>query len=149
MLALARPETTWVLLDGNQRRTAFLSHAVTLLGLADHVTVICQRAEEAGRSALRGTVDVVVARSFAAPAAAAECSAPLLRPGGSFVVAEPPGAPCRWPDEGLDLLGLEAAGVLVEPVALRRFRQVRPCPDRYPRRTGIPTKRPLFRSDAN
>lgn len=148
VLAIARPRGSWVLLDGNQRRTAFLTDTVIDLGLADRITVLCQRAEDAGRSALRGTVDVIVARGFAAPAPTAECASPLLRTGGSLIVAEPPGAPSRWPAEGLGRLGLEADGALVQPVALRRFRQLRPCADRYPRRTGIPAKRPLFRSDA-
>ena len=36
-------------------------------------------------------------------------------------------------------------GRITVPVALQRLRQVAPCPDRFPRRVGIPVKRPLFR----
>ena len=34
---------------------------------------------------------------------------------------------------------VESAGASYQVV-----RQASPCPDRFPRRTGIPTKRPLF-----
>lgn len=104
------------------------------------------RAEVAGRDpARRAGADLVVARAFGPPAVVAECAAPLLRPGGALVVAEPPGgAPERWSVEGLALLGLAEVDRTSEPVALVRLAQVAACPDRYPRRIGIPLKRPLF-----
>jgi 16S rRNA (guanine527-N7)-methyltransferase len=146
VLALVWPETGWVLLDVNVRRTAFLRDAVVALGLDARVEVVTTRTELAGRDPRwRGVADVVVARGFGAPAVTAEAAAPLLRAGGTLVVAEPPGgAPERWPAAGLDRLGLTNDDAIVEPVALRRLRQVLPCPDRYPRRVGIPQKRPLF-----
>jgi 16S rRNA (guanine527-N7)-methyltransferase len=147
-LVLARrwPTSTWVLLDGNRRRTEWLVVAVSTLGMADRVQVRCQRAEESGRDpALRGWADLVTARSFAPPAVTAECAAPLLAVGGVLIVSEPPGGdPARWPAEGLEQLGLSVDGLIVEPAAFQRLRQVAPCPDRFPRRVGVPTKRPLF-----
>jgi 16S rRNA (guanine527-N7)-methyltransferase len=144
-LALAWPDSRWVLLDSSARRAAFLHQAVERLGLADRVEVRCQRAEEAGRTDLRGSAHRVVARSFAGPAVTAECAAPLLRVEGELVVAEPPGgAPERWPEEQLGRLGLRPVAALTEPVALQVLRQIRPCPTQYPRRVGVPAKRPLF-----
>ena len=145
-LALAWPNSTWVLLDSSQRRTAFLAEAVETLGLMDRVAVRCQRAEAAGRDPeLRGRADLVVARSFGPPSVTAECAAPLAATGGVIVVAEPPGGSSdRWPAEGLAELGLSRGVTVSIPVALQRLEVTSRCPDRFPRRDGIPAKRPLF-----
>lgn len=112
-----------------------------------------QRAEEAGRDPeLRATFDLVTARGFGPPAVVAECAAPFLRPGGLLVVSEPPaGEAARWPAAGLAPLGLEPVG---PPLTLevgsgqtgtyQVLHQRIACPERWPRRTGIPAKRPLF-----
>ncbi len=149
VLALATPTVAWVLVEVNHRRAAFLEAAARHLDLGGHVGVQCQRAEQVGRGPFRSTGDLVVARSFGPPAVTAECAAPLLRVGGALIVAEPPGpanddGADRWPAEGLAALGLDADAGRTAPLALRRFRQVEPCPERYPRRVGIPAKRPLF-----
>jgi 16S rRNA (guanine527-N7)-methyltransferase len=145
VLALAWPDTTWVLIDAHRRRCAFLERALLELELGSRAVVVCERAEVTGRGTRRSTQDLVVARGFGPPAVTAECAAPLLRPGGRLLVAEPPGgAPERWPEAGLAALGLRREGRLVEPVAIQILRQVSPCPGRFPRRVGTPAKRPLF-----
>ena len=150
VLAIAWPGSEWVLLDASRRRVDFLEAAIGSLGIAGRVTVRCQRAEEAGRDpGLRGQADLVVVRSFGPPAVAVECAAPLLRLGGHVIVAEPPGGnPSRWPADGLALLGLRVDGTITTPWALQRLVQADHCPERYPRRTGIPAKRPLFSTAA-
>ena len=150
------PGSRWWLLDAGHRRADFLTTAVDRLGWAGRVTVACGRAEELGRSPeLRGQMDIVSSRAFGPPAVTAECGSPFLRLGGHLVVSEPPadqdGTP-RWPIEGLDQLGLEPVEVDQEAAAeepdstphFQALRQRTPCPDRYPRRVGIPAKRPLF-----
>jgi 16S rRNA (guanine527-N7)-methyltransferase len=146
-LALANAASQWVLLEGGSTRAAFLNEAVSALSLADRVSVIAERAEVAGRGALRGDFDLVVSRSFGPPAVTAECAAPFLRTGGRLLVAEPPGTTTntsRWPDEGLEKLGMVAGSSVGSPTAAQILVQVDPCPDTFPRRTGIPAKRPLF-----
>jgi 16S rRNA (guanine527-N7)-methyltransferase len=144
-LALAQPGTSWILLDGSTRRSEFLAEAVKELDLNDRVQVVAQRAEEAGRGPLRGTVDLVFARSFGRPAVTAECGSPFLMVGGRMVVGEPPEAsPDRWDDDGLAHLGLSLGPRQTTPSAVQLLLQDRPCPDRFPRRTGVPAKRPLF-----
>jgi 16S rRNA (guanine527-N7)-methyltransferase len=148
-LATVWPATRWILLDGSRTRAEFLRHAVAELGLANRVEVVGERAEVAGRSGLRGKFDCVVARSFAGPASTAECGSPFLRVGGRLVVAEPPGGdPERWDAQGLALLGLEVGERGSGRTAYQVLRQATPCPDRFPRRVGVPTKRPLFSSPA-
>ena len=144
VLAAALPGTRWVLLDAMAKRTAFLHEMVQELGWQERVDVVTGRAEELARER-RGTVDVVVARGFGPPAVTAECAAPLLRLGGALVVSEPPGsAGERWPADGLAALGLALEAAVTGPPAFIRLRAVEPCPARYPRRNGVPAKRPLF-----
>lgn len=145
------PESRWVLIDAQQKRTAFLAEAVDRLGMADRVAVITDRAELAARDPdLRGSFDLVVARSFGPPPVVAECGAPLLRLGGSLVVSEPPVEPDheRWPTAGLAELGCGPAELMEVGEApgfhFVRIAQVERSPDRYPRRVGVPTKRPVF-----
>lgn len=139
------------LVDANQRRVAFLRGAVTSLRFR-HVEVIHRRGEELGRDpAWRGQVSLVVARSFGPPAVLAECAAPLLCLGGHVVVSEPPepggenpGA-ARWPEAGVRQLGLRLLSrSVVRGANYQLLRQEATCPARYPRRVGIPAKRPLF-----
>jgi 16S rRNA (guanine527-N7)-methyltransferase len=108
--------------------------------------VVEARAEEAARRPdLRETFDAVVARSFGPPAVTAECAVGFLRPAGGLVVSEPPGdEEDRWPAEGLEELGFGALSRVAAPggsfVVLEKSRS----DDRWPRRVGIPAKRPLW-----
>lgn len=147
VVAADRLSATVVLLDGMVRRTTFLREAARVINeLGGHVEVVTERAEVAGRSpTLRGTFDFVVARSFGPPAVTAECGAPFLRRGGQLIVSEPPGGHSeRWPAEGLRELGLRLVALEVEPIARVVLLAEEPCPDRFPRRVGVPTRRPVF-----
>jgi 16S rRNA (guanine527-N7)-methyltransferase len=142
------PSVRLRLVEGSTRRSTFLRAAVERCGFESHVEVVAVRAEVAGRRAeLRGGHTVVVSRLFGSPAETAECASPLLGVGGYLVVSEPPSDldESRWPSAGLDLFGLEP---VVKPVvgtsSFAVFRQVRECPERFPRRVGVPGKRPLF-----
>ncbi|HVV35042.1 MAG TPA: RsmG family class I SAM-dependent methyltransferase [Acidimicrobiales bacterium] len=144
-LATWRSDLRWVLIDAMAKRIAFVRWAVEDLGV--HAEVVEGRAEElAAETGWRAGADAVVARSLAAPAVAAEYAAPLLRVGGVAVIAEPPGgAPERWPAAGLAQLGMRRGRVLAtEGTTLQLLEQVEPCPAKFPRRTGVAAKRPLF-----
>ena len=148
-LAFEFPEATGCLLDAQQRRCAFLEQAIARLGLGHRVTVACGRAEALARDpVLRHGFDLVVARSFARPAVTAECAAGFLRSGGRLVVTEPPDAESsgpRWPAAGLAVLGFgPAERVRRGETAAVRMRLTETADDRYPRREGIPAKRPLW-----
>lgn len=143
VLALALPQSSWVLVEAMSRRAGPLTEAISRLDLADRVEVWQGRAEEyAQEPGRRGVADVVTARGFAAPAATAECAAPLLRSRGLLVVSEPPSSDgSRWPVDGLSQFGLAPQRV-VEGVMV--CASVAPCPSTFPRRVGVPAKRPLF-----
>ena len=143
VVAEARPDLRVVLLDAMEKRTALLRDAVAAMGVEDRVEVMTGRAEVVGRDpGVRGTAAAVTARSFGPPATTAECAAPLLSVGGILVVSEPPSGPDRWPADGLSELGLADSSMAVS--GMRVLTQLRPCGDRYPRRDGLPAKRPLF-----
>jgi 16S rRNA (guanine527-N7)-methyltransferase len=143
VIAEARPDLRVVLLDSLERRVALLAEAIVALNWEGRVVAELARAEDTGRSPQwRAQVDAVTARSFGPPATVAECAAPLLRINGVLVVSEPPEETDRWPADGLAPLGLLDEGSPVP--GMRRLRQVSPCPDTYPRRVGMPAKRPLF-----
>ncbi|MEJ5255051.1 MAG: RsmG family class I SAM-dependent methyltransferase [Acidimicrobiales bacterium] len=134
----------WVLVDAGERRTRFLEDAVAALGFGDRVSVRQGRAEVLARDPdLRYQIDLVVARSFGPPAVTAECATGFLRAGGYLLVSEPPSSELaeRWPVDGLMELGMQAEGA---SEGIQALRQVRLCGDRYPRRVGVPAKRPLF-----
>jgi len=148
VVAVWRPELELTLLEARQRACRFLRDAVAELDASGRVVVLEERAEEAARRpGLRETFDGVVARSFASPAVTAECAVGFLRPGGRLVVSEPPDADAaRWPSDGLDRLGFGAAirGGEAEAsfVTVVKHRG----DDRWPRRVGVPAKRPLWRA---
>ena len=82
----------------------------------------------------------------------AECAAPFLRVGGWLIVSEPPGAPTAAAGPGRPLAGRPArparawypAEFVHEEFGYQVLRQAEPCPERFPRRDGVPAKRPLF-----
>jgi 16S rRNA (guanine527-N7)-methyltransferase len=142
-----RPDVAGVLLDATQRRCDFLRDACERLGFGDRARVVCARAEDAAREPeWRGAFDVVTARSFGAPAVTAECAVGFLRDGGSVLVSEPPEPdPNRWPADGLARLGLVLEPVPeAAPSQLVRLRSLGAVDARWPRRVGIPRKRPLW-----
>lgn len=149
ILAGVWESTSVSLLDASERRTSFLREEVERWGRLDQIEVVRGRAEEIARSRnSEDLVEVVTARSFGSPAVTAECSAPMLEIGGILVVSEPPNddAVSRWDITGLLTLGLEplSAFRFAGRFGYQLIRKTAGTPDRYPRRVGIPAKRPLF-----
>lgn len=88
VLAIARPDVDFVLIEPMERRVAWLSSQVEELELAN-VTVKRARADEAG---LEGSLDQVTARAVSALVKLIPWSAPLLKPGGELVLMKGAGA---------------------------------------------------------
>ena len=143
VLLLAWPETHGVLVEANHRRAAALGAAAEALGLAERAEVRAERVEDVARDpGQRGRHAVVTARSFGPPAVTAECGVGLLEAGGHLLVSEPPDSSgARWPTDGLAELGLVLEGVR-DGIAV--LRALGPPADRWPRRPGMPAKRPRF-----
>ncbi|MGE0228438.1 MAG: 16S rRNA (guanine(527)-N(7))-methyltransferase RsmG [Dehalococcoidia bacterium] len=151
-MRIVDPTIDLALVESNGRRCRFLETVVDALQL-EGVQVLQARAEDAGRNpALRGSFDLVVVRALAAFPILVEFAVPLLREGG--VLAAPKGS--RAIDELAEAApALAALGAVSEPplqlslppgAAAQHVliaRRVGPLDDRFPRRPGIPAKRPL------
>ncbi len=88
VLAIARPDVDFVLIEPMERRTAWLNDQVTELGLSN-VTVVRDRAEDVRRDVL---LDQVTARAVSALKKLIPMTAPLVRPGGELVLMKGAGA---------------------------------------------------------
>ncbi|MEZ5237684.1 MAG: RsmG family class I SAM-dependent methyltransferase [Microthrixaceae bacterium] len=148
MLGVLRPDLEVTLLDSSSRRIRFLEEALDSLGSFDpeiraRVSTAWGRAEELAEARIGGAADAVVARSFGPPAVVAECARRFVRAGGRLVVSEPPeSSESRWPTEALDELGWSAADRRGFGVRFAVISAVGECPDRVPRRPGVPERRP-------
>jgi 16S rRNA (guanine527-N7)-methyltransferase len=88
VLAIARPDVSFVLIEPMERRFAWLTEQVDELGLAN-VSVVRDRAEDAH---LTAPLDQVTARAVSAFRKLIPLTAPLLRPGGELVLMKGAGA---------------------------------------------------------
>ena len=151
-LKIAFPKISLTLLDATSKKTAFLSHLVEALELQD-TEVVTARLEEAGRDpSRREAFDLVVARAVAKLPELAELTLPLCAIEGTVVcqkgdLIEEELASSR---AAVDALGGEVADMtyvdmpeLGQTRSLVVLKKVRPTPVRYPRRPGIPAKRPI------
>ncbi len=82
VLAIARPDAHFTLIEPMERRTDWLSEQVERLAL-DNVDVMRARADEAG---VEGVLDQVTARAVSALSKLIPMTAPLLRPGGELIL---------------------------------------------------------------
>ncbi|MDH6409631.1 16S rRNA (guanine527-N7)-methyltransferase [Aurantimicrobium minutum] len=88
VLAIARPDVDFVLIEPMERRTAWLNDQVSALDLKN-VTVVRDRAEDVRRDVL---LDQVTARAVSALKKLIPMTAPLVRPGGELVLMKGAGA---------------------------------------------------------
>lgn len=151
-LKIVRPAMRLTLVEATRKKTDFLRAVVAELGL-EGVEVIHARAERVGRDPRhREHYDWALARAVAEMRILAEYLLPLVRVGGYALAQKGEQAPAevQRAERALALLGGEVERL--EPVALpgvaeRRYlvvvRKVAATPDRYPRREGMPAKRPL------
>ncbi len=151
-LKISLPHAGLTLIESVAKKTAFLRHLVEVLEL-DTVQVLTCRAEEAGRDpAHREAYDLALARAVAGLPTLVEYALPLVRPGGLFVAykGREVGEEVSQAQAALDLLGgrlstiqpVEWAG-LKSPRHLVIIEKTSPTPERFPRRPGLPAKRPL------
>ncbi len=143
-LKMARPDLDVTLVEADQRRAAFLVDAAARLGLDARVVV--ERAETVGRGPLRESFDLAVCRALASMPVLAELCLPLVRVGGRLLAMK---GQVEEAATAIAALGGGAPVVLPAPSGARSrgvvvsVTKIAPTPDRYPRRPGLPNKRPL------
>lgn len=79
VLAIARPDVQWTLVEPMERRVTWLNEQVGALGL-DNVTVMRARAEDVGLE-----FDIVTARAVSALRTLVPITAPLAKDGGELI----------------------------------------------------------------
>ena len=148
-LKIALPSLRMTLVEADQAKAAFLVRACAALGLQD-VEVVARRAEDVGRDPLyRDSFDVAVARALAPMPVLVELCLPLVRVGGRLLAQKTEGEDMAGANRAIDALGGSLNGVVAAPSAARRagtvviVDKVRPTPPAYPRRAGVPSRKPL------
>lgn len=149
-LAIACPEGMFTLVEADLKKSQFLQRAAAELGL-QNVRVIRERAEVVGRDPYyRERFDFALARAVAQLNTLAEYALPLVRRGGLFLAWKGRNyeVEIEMAENALEILGghLEEIKkyILVDSErCILAVRKVKPTLQRFPRRTGVPGKRPL------
>ena len=144
-LALKLATVQFSLLEANSRKCAFLEHVAATLGMKN-VKVLPGRAEElAHRPELREQFDRSISLAAAPPAVLLELALPFVKRGGDLI-AEVSTVDPHLLEPAARILGAGAPH-LERPVAAGRsllvVPKVAPTPADYPRRIGVPSRKPL------
>lgn len=151
-IKLMRPDLRVTLVESARKKCEFLHYMVKTLELKG-VTIVQARAEDAARDGVhRESYPVAAARAVAGLATLAEYLLPFVRVGG-MAIAQKSGeveAELAQAKAAIGVLGgCVRRSVLVkipgldEPRALVVIDKIAPTPDKYPRRAGMPAKRPI------
>ena len=155
-LKLILPQADVTMLEASRKKCDFIEQVVEDLRL-DGVEVVNERAEAAAHfDDHRARYDLATARGVAKLPVLAEYVLPFLKQGGVAVLPKGPNAEAvRSESEraayAADEMG--AAPAIIQAVAhpgtaptdhIVYWLKIRPTADRYPRRVGVPAKRPLM-----
>jgi len=148
-LKITRPDLAVTLIEADQAKAAFLVQACAKLDLRD-VEVLARRAEEVGRDGrYRESFDVAVARALASMPVLAELCLPLVKVGGRLVAQKTASEEVQRAGRAIEAMGGALNRVAAAPSAARGagtvviVDKVRPTPPAYPRRPGVPARKPL------
>ena len=151
-LKIVFPGLKLTLLDSLNKRINFLNTVVDELGLAD-VSAIHGRAEEYGRDVIyRESFDLCVSRAVANLSTLSEFCLPFVKVGGYFVSYKSEKADIEYIEAKNAINLLSGGNVRIEDVIITDtdltrkmvlIEKLSPMDDKYPRRAGIPLKKPL------
>lgn len=150
-LKIVFPMLDVVLVDSLDKRVKFLNIVIKELGLKN-IKAVHARAEEFGHSNYRETFDICVTRAVANLAVVSEYCLPLVSVGGYFVAYKSADIKNEIFDSEI---AIEELGGAIEDVdiftlpdtdierSLIRIYKDFETPDKYPRRNGVPLKKPI------
>lgn len=151
-LKIYQPQMDILLVDSVRKKVDFIRSLIEKLSI-ERAEARWDRAEAMGTSGeFRERADIVVSRAVAPLNVLAELCLPLVRVGGCFLAMKGPGAEEEIAAAGkaIGLMGgvLEKLEGLMLPVIheernLILIRKAGPTPAGYPRRPGMPAKRPI------
>ncbi len=150
-LKICNPSIELFLMDSHRMKAAFLGEIIEKLSL-EKTYVLCGRAEEYGQeSGHREQYDLVVSKAVAEMAALVELSLPLLKVGGRAIFYKGP----KGKSEASEAeKALRVCGGVIdrewsyelkdgETRLLYEIRKDYRTPLKYPRRPGVPSRRPV------
>jgi 16S rRNA (guanine527-N7)-methyltransferase len=151
-LKILFPQPRLVLIEPTAKKTTFLQHIVRKLEL-ENVEVLNSRAEEAAHLPVyREQFALVLSRAVASLPTLVELTLPFCGVGGRFI-AQNKGDIEQEVDRAKEAIAI-LGGKLneIRRIELEQFSDARylviidkicPTPDKYPRRTGLPKRRPI------
>lgn len=151
-LKIVMPDINVVLLDSLNKRVAFLDVVIKELGLTG-ITTVHGRAEDFGRqSGYRDSFDIVTSRAVAKLSVLTELCIPFVKKGGFFASYKGAKAPEEIGEakNALKVLGADISKI--EKISLPGLDDLRfvvfiekknSTPEKYPRKAGLPEKKPL------
>ncbi len=144
-LKIVRPDLEVTLVEADQDKAAFLVQASARLKL--EVEVVARRAEDAGHDArYRERFEVAVARALAPMRTLVELCLPFVKVGGRLLAQKTHDEEAGY---AIEVLGGRLESVVPAPSRARSqgavvvIRKVAPTPAAYPRRPGVPNRKPL------
>jgi len=151
-LKILWPEIRLVLLEATAKKTTFLHHLTQKLGLED-IDIIAGRAEEIAHDIkYREKFDVVLSRGVARLTTVIELTLPFCAIGGCYISQRKGDIESELIPAGKAISTLGGKLREVKRITLDEFTDNRylvvisktsPTPEKYPRRPGMPSKKPL------
>ncbi len=151
-LKILLPDVKLVLLESTGKKAIFLRHLKEKLEM-DDIEIVVGRAEEVAHSdQSRERFDIVLSRAVAPLATLVELTLPFCAIGGSFIAQKKGNIEqeISRATKAISTLGgslREVKRVQLEELSDERYLiiidKVSPTPPQYPRRPGIPSKRPI------
>jgi 16S rRNA (guanine527-N7)-methyltransferase len=152
VLKIVRPEIQLTMIESTEKKTIFLEHIVQVLDL-ENIEILNMRAEVAGQSLqYRQCFDWALARAVAPLPVLVEYLLPLVKIGGRILAQKGENGPAETQssENAIHVLGgqlRELRSVELPGIAEERWLividKIAATPEKYPRREGIPAKRPL------
>ncbi len=153
-IKIVQPELRTTLVESTAKKVRFLHRATEDLALRG-VEVMSARVEEIARlDEYRGTYDVATARAVARLSVVAEYCVPLLRPGGCVISMKgrPENEEIAEGERAAEQLGARVSDLIrvrhlseidKKERCLVIIEKVGETPEEYPRKVGVPAKKPL------
>lgn len=151
-LSIMLPDVHVVMVDSLEKRVKFLKSVIDALGL--NAEAVHARAEDAARRPeLRERFDLATARAVASMQLLSEYLLPFVRVGGRMLALKGPSleAELEEADYALRTLGGEVERMEDAPIPGRDWshrlayvKKVAATPAQYPRKAGVPEKKPLI-----
>ena len=149
-IKIVRPGIEMSLVEANRKKSLFLDHMTELFDLRQ-ISIVNMRAEEFGKGSGREKFDIVVSRALSSLPVNLEYAMPLLKKEGFYLAMKgrlknEPSTKKACEELGAALVETKQLNIpwLEEERNLVVFKKETKTTDKYPRRSGMPAKRPLI-----